>query len=422
MPLQQPRLPTHAYPLRFGKTELARSFICTRSLPLSGNLRPLETAKGLSSRSSRKTSVYHERASDPKSIEKTSAPPFCLPPSSTIDLGFLSYLVRDDPPPPPPRRPRFLFAAAAAAAAFAVGRLVGSWPSKSFASDPRLCDPKVGCTPLQLAAKRLTPLAAGRKHAFGSVQEAWNSSTGINLIDVVDRIIGEKDVKCVVNLGKSFWRQPGPWPPFSSSLAEFFPLHPHFYPLSLILLPFPFLPFLSWHKPSQKKKKGALDGYTDDPTYPLFKRGACGAAFEGDELILDLLEENLALFRKNGVAIMKEYAHPVTMPARLRAAGITAGNLDVLKVDVDGFDLALARSILEAGFRPKVVLMESNTDVPAPFAYETAYRHDYGVYFQLSASFCFRVFVGAKKKKSRERRKKKEKRNGTAANNEKRRT
>ena len=130
------------------------------------------------------------------------------------------------------------------------------------------------------------------------------------------------------------------------------------------------------------EKIGALDGYTDDPTYPLFKRGACGAAFEGDELILDALEENLAPFRASGVAIMKEYAHPVTMPARLRAAGMTVENLDVLKVDVDGFDLALARSILEAGFRPKVVLMESNTDVPAPFTYETAYRHDYGVYFQ----------------------------------------
>lgn len=146
--------------------------------------------------------------------------------------------------------------------------------------------------------------------------------------------------------------------------------------LSLSLSPYPLL-----HN-QQQQHKGALDGYTDDPTYPLFKRGACGAAFEGDEAILELLEENLAPFRRHGVAIMKEYAHPSTMPARLKAAGITVENLDVLKVDVDGFDLALARSVLEAGFRPKVVLMESNTDVPAPFTYETAYRHDYGVYFQ----------------------------------------
>jgi hypothetical protein len=87
--------------------------------------------------------------------------------------------------------------------AFAIGRHVGSWPrhNSPFAADPRLCDPRIGCNPQQLAAKRLTPLAAGRRHAFGSVQEAWNMSS-IDLIDVVDRIIGEKNLKCVVNLGE----------------------------------------------------------------------------------------------------------------------------------------------------------------------------------------------------------------------------
>jgi hypothetical protein len=116
-----------------------------------------------------------------------------IPFSSTSSLRFLS-------------RPRLLFAAAAAAAAFAVGRFAGSWARSSplFGADPRLCDPKVGCTPVQLAAKRLTPLAAGRKHAFASVQEAWNATvSGLDLIDVVDRVIGEKNLKCVLNLGKS---------------------------------------------------------------------------------------------------------------------------------------------------------------------------------------------------------------------------
>ena len=151
-------------------------------------------------------------------------------------------------------------------------------------------------------------------------------------------------------------------------------------------------------------QKGALDGLTDDPTYPLFERGACGAAFEGDPLILDALEENLAPFRSHGVAIMKEYAHPATLPARLRAAGLTPANLDVLKVDVDGFDLALARSVMEAGFRPKVVLMEANTDVPAPFAFETIYRPDYGVYFQLRCFF----FGGERVEREKERKRKKQ--------------
>ena len=171
------------------------------------------------------------------------------------------------------------------------------------------------------------------------MQEAWNT-TSIDLIDVVDRVIGEKNLKCVLNLGKSFF--------FS------LPLLPLFFSFSSLTHLLFFLPLPSPLSLSNFHLQGALDGLTDDPTYPLFKRGACGAAFEGDELILDALEENLSPFRSNGVAVMKEFAHPVTLPERLLAAGLTVDNLDVLKVDVDGFDLALARSVLEAGFRPKV--------------------------------------------------------------------
>jgi hypothetical protein len=49
--------------------------------------------------------------------------------------------------------------------------------------------------------------------------------------------------------------------------------------------------------------------------------------------------------------------------------------------DIDGFDLALARSVLEAGYRPKVVLMEVNSDVPAPFTFETQFREGWELYF-----------------------------------------
>ena len=49
--------------------------------------------------------------------------------------------------------------------------------------------------------------------------------------------------------------------------------------------------------------------------------------------------------------------------------------------DIDGFDLALARAVLEAGYRPKVVLMEINSDVAAPFVFETQFREDWSLYF-----------------------------------------
>ena len=39
------------------------------------------------------------------------------------------------------------------------------------------------------------------------------------------------------------------------------------------------------------------------------------------------------------------------------------------------------RAVLEAGFRPRVVLMEINSDVPAPFVFETQFREGWELYF-----------------------------------------
>jgi len=55
--------------------------------------------------------------------------------------------------------------------------------------------------------------------------------------------------------------------------------------------------------------------------------------------------------------------------------------LSLSQTDIDGFDLALARAVLEAGYRPKVVLMEINSDVPAPFVFETQFREGWELYF-----------------------------------------
>ena len=97
---------------------------------------------------------------------------------------------------------------------------------------------------------------------------------------------------------------------------------------------------------------GAHDGKTHDPTYPLYQAGACGAAFEGYEPSLERFEANLAPFAPRVKAI-KEYARPDTFTAKLAGAGVTPANLDVLKIDIDGFDLGLARAALDAGYRPK---------------------------------------------------------------------
>lgn len=192
------------------------------------------------------------------------------------------------------------------------------------AAPSALCDPAVGCTPAQLAAKRAPRDLAS--YAHHSLQAAWGKAPAdIELIDIVDAVLPAGTRGAVINLG-------------------------------------------------------ARDGKTHDPTYPLFARGHPGAAFEGWEPVFPELDAHLGPFADR-VAIVHEYARPDTFAAKLAGAGVTPANLDILKVDIDGFDLALARAVLEAGFRPKVVLMEINSDVPAPFTFETQFREDWSLYF-----------------------------------------
>jgi hypothetical protein len=193
------------------------------------------------------------------------------------------------PPAPPRHTPspaavRACLALAALAATLAAklafptlsARLLAARPGAS----PALCDPAVGCTPAQLAAKRAPrPLAA---YAHHSLQAAWGKKPAeVELVDIVDAVLPAGARGAVVNLG-------------------------------------------------------ARDGKTHDPTYPLFARGHPGAAFEGWDPVFPLLDANLGPFAETGVAIVHEYARPDTFAAKLAGAGVTPGNLDVLKIGARG--------------------------------------------------------------------------------------
>jgi len=307
-------------------------------------------------------------------------PRACLPSSNDRAVPCTPHthshtLLPLSPPHHPPSHTRSstpLRAALALAALAATFATKLAFPSLSarLATPSMLCDPAVGCTPAQLAAKRAPkPLAS---YAHHSLQAAWGRLPAeVELVDIVDAVLPAGARGGVVNLG-------------------------------------------------------ARDGKTHDPTYPLFARGHPGAAFEGWEPVFPELDAHLGPFAP-GVAVVHEYARPDTFAAKLKEAGVTPANLDVLKIgergeeediyararagtprarplpiithffitkpqslslspishflDIDGFDLALARSVLEAGYRPKVVLMEINSDVPAPFVFETQFREGWELYF-----------------------------------------
>jgi hypothetical protein len=154
-----------------------------------------------------------------------------------------------------------------------------AWPGLQAAllpSSSTLCDPAIGCTPAQLAAKR-TPKPLD-SYAYHSLQAAWGKSPAdVELVDVVDAVLPKNGpLGAVVNLG-------------------------------------------------------ARDGKTHDPTYPLFARGHPGAAFEGWEPIFEDLDANLGPFAPK-VQVVHRYARPDTFAAELAAAGVTPANLDILKI------------------------------------------------------------------------------------------
>lgn len=81
---------------------------------------------------------------------------------------------------------------------------------------------------------------------------------------------------------------------------------------------------------------GARDGKDHDPCYPLFAKGAYGAAFEGDTSMWPALDANLAAFPN--VKVVKEFVYPHSLPHKLVELGLATSGpraLDVLKIDID---------------------------------------------------------------------------------------
>ena len=48
-------------------------------------------------------------------------------------------------------------------------------------------------------------------------------------------------------------------------------------------------------------------------------------------------------------------------------------DLDALKIDIDSFDLDLAALILKLGYKPKVIMVEMNPDIPPPYIWYQKY-------------------------------------------------
>jgi hypothetical protein len=115
---------------------------------------------------------------------------------------------------------------------------------------------------------------------------------------------------------------------------------------------------------------GASDGVSIDPVFPFITnptyRGLC---IEGSDQKIQSLQKkthfdicNKFITPHNIIDIFQSYNVPI--------------DLDILKIDIDGFDLEIIRMILTT-YKPKIIIAEINEKIPPPILFEVKYKENY---------------------------------------------
>jgi len=86
------------------------------------------------------------------------------------------------------------------------------------------------------------------------------------------------------------------------------------------------------------------------------------------------LYRNVATF-KGDVTVSWGYLTMKVVEETLANAGVRM-DPDVLKMDIDSYDADLLEKILDLGYRPKVIMVEMNPDIPPPIIFRQSYSTD----------------------------------------------
>jgi len=115
---------------------------------------------------------------------------------------------------------------------------------------------------------------------------------------------------------------------------------------------------------------GASSGVATDPVYtfivdPKFK----GLCIEGNKEKVGFLRQ------KTHFAIHDDYIYPHTILDVFERHGVPK-TFDILKIDIDGYDLDVLRRILSI-YRPRIIIAEINEKIPPPIRFEVLYKENY---------------------------------------------
>jgi len=117
---------------------------------------------------------------------------------------------------------------------------------------------------------------------------------------------------------------------------------------------------------------GAGDGASCND--PLFLQGYAGLAVEGGEV--PALATNLPA--PNIRKLTGTLVTPMNVGELLREASCPV-DCDFFKIDIDGYDGPVLKAVLGEGYRPKVLQLEVNPEIPPPIAFSVLYHPRYRV-------------------------------------------
>jgi hypothetical protein len=134
---------------------------------------------------------------------------------------------------------------------------------------------------------------------------------------------------------------------------------------------------------------GASSGVPSDPVYPYITNPTySGLCIEGKQENANILLRKLS----NKFLVSCKYVTPQNILEIFQSSGVPKSP-DILKIDIDGYDLEVLRVILTE-YTPKIIIAEINEKIPPPIEFEVLYRDTY--VWDESHCFGFSIASGEK--------------------------
>jgi len=134
---------------------------------------------------------------------------------------------------------------------------------------------------------------------------------------------------------------------------------------------------------------GASSCSKNDPLYKfIINNEFKGLCIEGNKDNIIKLKEGIA----NTFQIYDNYIYPDNIIEVFEQFNVPI-EIDILKIDIDGFDLEIIRTILTK-YKPKIIIAKYNEKIPPPILFETKFKKNYA--WDYSHCFGFSISSGEK--------------------------